>query len=130
MTRLSRTASQVVGNSLPLGEKATELTEPKWPLSVCSAAPVVASQSRTVLSSEPDATTLPSQSRTVLSSEPDATTLPSGEKATDVTDIEWPSSVCSAAPVVASQSRTVLSPEPDATTLPSREKATDVTEPE
>jgi hypothetical protein len=34
----------------PPGEMATELTEPKWPLSVCSRAPVAASQSRTVLS--------------------------------------------------------------------------------
>jgi hypothetical protein len=33
-----------------------------------------------------------SQSRTVLSREPDATSLPSGEKATDQTASEWPSS--------------------------------------
>jgi hypothetical protein len=41
--------------------------------------------------------------------EPDTTSLPSGEKATDLTQSEWPLSVCSAAPVVASQSLTVLS---------------------
>ena len=66
--------------------------------------------------------------RGVLSYEADATTLPSGEKATDVTQFEWPSSVSRAAPVAASQSLTVLSYEADATTLPSGEKATDVTE--
>ena len=42
----------------------------------------------------------------------DATSLPSGEKATELTESEWPSSVCSGAPVAASQSLTVLSPEP------------------
>jgi hypothetical protein len=35
-------------NSLPLGEKATDVTQSEWPSSVWSAAPVVASQSRTV----------------------------------------------------------------------------------
>src|SRR5271154_6773742 len=65
---------------LPSGEKATELTEPVWPSSVCSSAPVAASQSRTVSSADPD-----------------TTCLPSGEKATDVTQPVWPSSVCSAA---------------------------------
>ena len=84
-------------------------------LSVCRAAPVAESQSRTVLSSEAD-----------------ATSLPSGEKATALTSSKWPSSVCSAAPVAKSQSRTVLSrenmpPEADATSLPSGEKATVLT---
>jgi hypothetical protein len=51
--------------------------------------------------------------------------LLSGEKATEVTEPEWPSSVCSAAPVAASQSRTVLSQDPDTTYLPSGEKATE-----
>src|SRR5207248_148889 len=68
-----------------------------------------------------------SQSLTVLSHEPDATSLPSGENATDVTQRKWPSSVCSGAPVTASQSLTVWSHEPDATSLPSGENATDVT---
>ena len=36
-------------------------------------------------------------------------TLLSSEKATELTPLKWPSSVCSAAPVTASQSRTVLS---------------------
>jgi hypothetical protein len=48
-----------------------------WPSSVCSDAPVVASQSRTVQSSEAD-----------------ASRVPSVEKATDVTACVWPSSVC------------------------------------
>jgi hypothetical protein len=81
-----------------------------WPSSVCSDAPVVASQSRTVWSPEAD-----------------ASRVPSVEKATDVTQAVWPSSVCSDAPVVASQSRTVWSPEADASRVPSVEKATDVT---
>ena len=57
-----------------------ELTQLEWPSSgsPCGA-PVAASQSRTVLSSEPD-----------------STSLPSGEKATDLTGPEWPLSVCSA----------------------------------
>ena len=37
------------GSSLPSGEKATVLTSDEWPSSVCSAAPVAASQSRTRL---------------------------------------------------------------------------------
>jgi len=49
-------------------EKATDATQPVWPLSVCSHLPVVASQSCTVLSSEAD-----------------ASRVPSVEKATDVT---------------------------------------------
>src|SRR5437588_591223 len=58
---------------------ATALTQDEWPLSVCSEAPVAASQSLTVRS--PDA---------------EATSLPSGEKATALTSAEWPSSVSSA----------------------------------
>ena len=50
-----------------------------------------------------------SQSRTVPSPDADATSLPSGEKATALTEPEWPSSVCSGEPVLASQSRTVSS---------------------
>jgi hypothetical protein len=47
--------------SLPSGEKATELTEFKCPLSGSPrGAPVAASQSLTVSSYEPDATSLPS----------------------------------------------------------------------
>ena len=44
----------------------------------------------------------------MFSLDPDTTSLPSGEKATDLTPSEWPSSVCSAAPVSVSQSCTVF----------------------
>ena len=64
-----------------------------------------------------------SQSLTVLSPA-DATSLPSGENATARTTLEWPSSVCSGAPMAESQSLTVLSPDADATSLPSGENAT------
>ena len=57
-------------------EKATDVTESVWPFSVCSGTPVVASQTRTVLSSEAD-----------------ASRVPSVEKATDVTEFVWPFSV-------------------------------------
>src|ERR1700721_676099 len=81
--------------SLPSAEKATELTQPQWPSSVCSGAPVAASQSLTVWAREPD-----------------ATSLPSAEKATEVTEPQWPLSVCSGAPVATSQSMTVRPSEP------------------
>jgi hypothetical protein len=70
-----------------------------------------------------------SQSRTVLSSELDPTSLLSGEKAIELTRSEWPlsGSPCGA-PVAASQSRTVLSSEPDAISLPSGEKTTELTD--
>ena len=62
--------------SLSLVTQSTELTESGWPSSgsPCGA-PVAASQSLTVSSSEPD-----------------ATSLPSGEKATELTQSGWPSS--------------------------------------
>ena len=69
-----------------------------------------------------------SQSRTVLSSDADASSLESGEKATDRTESRCPSSVCCSAPVAASQSRTVLSLDADASSLESGEKATDRTQ--
>src|SRR5947207_7892908 len=69
-----------------------------------------------------------SQIRTVLSCEPDASRRPSGEKATDETDDVWPCSVACSVPVSASQIRTVLSYEPDASRRPSGEKATDQTD--
>jgi hypothetical protein len=53
--------------------------------------------------------------------------MPSGEKATALTESEWPSRVCSKEPVVASQSLTVLSADADATSLPSGEKTTALT---
>jgi transposase len=45
------------------------------------------------------------------------------EKATALTEDEWSSSVCSAAPVAASHSLTILSPDAEASCLPSGEKA-------
>jgi len=76
-----------VGIYLPLGEKATELTESVWPSSAGSSYyPVAASQRRTVLSLDPD---------TIC--------LPSGEKATELTIAVWPSSTSSSyCPVAAS----------------------------
>ena len=67
------------------------------------------------------------QSRTVLSSDADASSLESGEKATEQTTPLCPSSVRCSAPVAASQSRTVLSRDADASSLESGEKATDQT---
>jgi hypothetical protein len=64
-----------------------------------------------------------------MSQEADTSCVPLVEKATDVTQSVWPSSVRSHSPVVASQSRTVLSIEADASRVPSVEKATDVTLP-
>jgi hypothetical protein len=66
-----------------------------------------------------------SQSRTVLSPDADASSLESGEKATDRTQLLCPSSFCSSALVAASQSRTVLSPDADASSLELGEKATE-----
>jgi hypothetical protein len=69
-----------------------------------------------------------SQTRSVLSSEPDAIFFPSGEKATDMTKLVWPSNgPWMLDPVSASQTRSVLSNEPDTIFFPSREKAVDVT---
>src|SRR4051812_29714199 len=67
-------------------------------------------------------------SLTVLSSEPDAIHWPSGEKATALTQREWPRSVFSRPPVVASHNLTVQSREPDAIHWPSGEKATALTQ--
>jgi hypothetical protein len=65
---------------------------------------------------------------TVSSPEANASCLLSLEKAADVTEPVWPSSVCSGFLVVATQSRTVLSSEADASCLPLLEKATDMTQ--
>jgi hypothetical protein len=67
------------------------------------------------------------QSRTVMSYDADATSCPASEKATAVTSLEWPSNVLRHVPVAASHSRTVLSSDADATSCPSGEKATAVT---
>jgi hypothetical protein len=60
-----------------LGEKATDLTTPLCPLSVCYSAPVAVFQSRTVESYDAD-----------------ANSLELGEKATDMTTPLCPLSVC------------------------------------
>lgn len=57
----------------------------------------------------PSAPIVESQSLTVLSLDADATSLPSGENATTWTQFEWPCSVWHAAPVAESQTLTVLS---------------------
>ncbi len=69
-----------------------------------------------------------SQSRTVVSFDADASSLESGEKATDQTQPLCPLSVCCSEPVTASQSRTVVSSDADASSLESGEKATDLTQ--
>jgi hypothetical protein len=69
-----------------------------------------------------------SQTRSVLSPDPDTIFFPSGEKATDVTDSVWPSNGPRMLdPDSASQTRNVLSCEPDTSFFPSGEKATDKT---
>ena len=70
-------SSEADASVLPSGEKATAVTQPLWPVSVCWWVPVAGSQSRTVLSTEAD-----------------ASVLPSGEKATAVSQWLWPVSVC------------------------------------
>ena len=96
---------------MPSGEKAILQTDLVWPSSIPRGAPVAESQSRIVLSPEPE-----------------ATSLPSGEKAILQTELVWPSSIQRDAPVAESQSRTVLSQELEAKSLPSGEKATPQTE--
>ncbi len=56
----SRTVLSAEATSLPSGENATPFTRPVWPVNVLRAAPEAASQSRTVLSREAEATSLPS----------------------------------------------------------------------
>ena len=57
--------------------------------------------------------------------DPDTISLLFGEKATDPTMLEWPSSVCRSVSIAESQSRTILSPDPDTISLPSGKKATE-----
>lgn len=110
--------------------------------------PVATSQSRKVLSAEPDATKFLSgemarvetkeewasngafsclipeyKSRTVLSPEPNATKDPSGERAMVLTTSEWPLSVVLTCPEDMYQSRMIPSSEPDAMRDPSCENA-------
>jgi len=68
-----------------------------------------------------------SHTRTVLTSDPEAIFVPSGLKLTDVTLSLWPSIVDNRDPVVASHTRTVLSYDPEAIFVPSGLKLTDVT---
>src|SRR2546425_1830524 len=69
-----------------------------------------------------------SQTRSVLSSEPDTIFFPSWENATDVTQSVWPSNGPRMVnPDSASQTRSVLSQEPDTIFFPSWENATDIT---
>ena len=69
-----------------------------------------------------------SQSFTVVSWEPDASRRESGEKVTESIQALWPSSVAVQAPVIASQSFTSLSWDPEASRRESGEKATELTE--
>src|SRR5277367_3695402 len=71
---------------------------------------------------------LASQILTVLSTDADASRAESGEKATDLTELLWPSSLCRHLPLLASQILTVLSSDADASRAESGEKATDQTE--
>jgi hypothetical protein len=66
-------------------------------------------------------------SLTGLFSNADASSLPYGEKAVVWIVLEWPSSICSAAPKLVCHSLTVLSSDADASSLPSSEKATALT---
>jgi hypothetical protein len=66
--------------------------------------------------------------RIVRSPDPDVTLLPSGENTTLLTELKWPSSVCSACLVATFHIRIVRSSDSDATLLPSDENTTLVTE--
>jgi hypothetical protein len=83
------TSPDADASCLPSGEKATALTEDEWPLSVCSAAPVAASHSLTVLFSDTDAFSVyivipvtGFYNRIVLSYNLEIKNRPSGEKVT------------------------------------------------
>jgi hypothetical protein len=65
---------------------------------------------------------------TVSSPDPDASRAESGEKATELTEWLWPSSVCRHLPLLVFQILTVLSSDPDASRAESGEKATELTQ--
>lgn len=88
------------------------MTVREWPSSVAVQTPVVASQSCTVLSQDPE-----------------ARRVPSGEKATALTYPEWPPNIAVQFPVIVSQSRTVWSSDPEASWVPSGENITDLISP-
>src|SRR3972149_11099605 len=99
---------------LPLGLKATDLTEEACPLSVFIILPVSISQ-RII----------------VLSLLPDARVFPSGLKVTELTSLlVCPSNFRISLPDEASQSMRILSLPPDNTYFPSGENITERTEPE
>src|SRR5437660_4209441 len=77
---------------LPSGLKATDQTTPRWWRGGSTSCPVVASQTRTILSSPPE-----------------AIRLPSGENATLWTRSSCPLNVSNSLPVRASQTLTVWS---------------------
>jgi hypothetical protein len=62
----------------------------------------------------------------VLSYDVDASVAKSGEKATRLTSLLWPSSVCRHTPLLASQILTVLSSDVDASLAELCEKATEL----
>ena len=95
------------GEQLPSSEKATELTKAVCPFRVRISRPLSTSQSLTVVSALPE-----------------ASTFPSGENATELTQFVCPLRVRSSRPVVTSQSLIVASALPEASTFPSGEKAT------
>jgi hypothetical protein len=74
---LTVTSVEAEAISLELCEKATELTEPLWPLSVCRQWPLAASQLLTVPSVKAE-----------------ATSFESCEKTAELTSLLGPSSVC------------------------------------
>ena len=92
---------------LPVPSQATLFTDLSWPSRTCTALPLPASQMRTVLSPDPDATRWPVLSQATLFTE-------SG-------DLRGPAGLCR---YPASQIRTVLSSDPDATRWPVPSQAT------
>ena len=62
---------------------------------------------------------LASQTMTEVSEEPEARRLPSGDQETATTEVSWPSRSCSSFPVAGSKIRTVESPRPTASRCPS-----------
>lgn len=71
-----------------------------------------------------------SHSQTVSSQEPDASSRSSNDKATDRTELVWPSRVCYSTPVSVFCRRMVLSYEQETSTWPLGAKASPSTEPE
>ncbi|KAL6905056.1 hypothetical protein GGI43DRAFT_398779 [Trichoderma evansii] len=96
-------------------ERATDQTESSWPLSVRRSRHLSSSMLEVARCQGNNSCTMDSsavcsngvhrsQSRIVLSSDPDASNLESCEKATDRTGPVWPSRNCCSCPVSGSQS--------------------------